>query len=371
MIVFRTTSDECFVPGAKERLVSEFRAGIVGCAPFAIARGNRSRSPHRLPRPHSHVEAYRAVPRVALNALCDIDPAAFDRYRLLWGEIATYTDLREMIERERLDIVSIVTPDHLHADVFVAACDAGIKGIFLEKPFATAMEDADRMIAAAERSGTKVVINHTRRHDPFFRHAKYLLQEGAIGQIGTIVGSLGGERALLFRNGTHVIDTMLFFADAAPSWLIAELDPRDAGYGRVYKGDGGHDPDTEPGALAMIGFENGIRGIYNSSKRTFEGLELDIQASRGRLRIGNQVAELSVQSPIGGYATQPLPLSTELPSGMVTAINDLIALIEHDGDGMIALREGRATLEIQLGILASADAGGTKIALSGALQPVT
>jgi predicted dehydrogenase len=350
--------------------VGDLRAGIVGCSGIAIARGEQSATAYRMPRPHSHADAYHAVPRTTVTAVCDVVPAALDRYRKTWGDAATYTDYREMLENERLDLLSIVTPDHLHADIFIAACDAGVKGIFCEKPISTTLEDADRMIAAAERSGVNVVVNHTRRHDPFYRQAKYLIEQGVIGPIQAIVGSMGGRRAMLFRNGTHVIDTMLFFAGGAPSWLIAEFDPLDAGYGPVYKGDGGHDPASEPGAQVLIGFESGIRAFYNGSKRTVEHLEIELQGSSGRIRIGNQAAELSVLSPAGGLATQPLPLSAELSSGMVWAVNDLIGLIENDGDGVIALREARTTLEVLLGILTSAAENGRRIPLSGAATPV-
>ncbi|MEZ4624346.1 MAG: Gfo/Idh/MocA family oxidoreductase [Thermomicrobiales bacterium] len=60
-----------------------------------------------------------------------------------------------MLANEEIDLLSIVTPDHLHADSFVAACEAGVKGIYCEKPISTTLEDADRMIAAAEASGTR------------------------------------------------------------------------------------------------------------------------------------------------------------------------------------------------------------------------
>jgi predicted dehydrogenase len=177
---------------------------------------------------------------------------------------------------------------------------------------------------------------------------------------------MGGERAMLFRNGTHVIDTMLFFAESEPVWLTAEFDPLDAGYGPVYKGDGGHNPASEPGALAMIGFENGVRAVYNGSKRTVNNLEIEIQGERGRIRIGNQAADLTTLAASGGLTTQPLPMTFDMASGMVSAINTLISLIETDGDGVIALREARTTLEILFGILVSADRDGRKLSLSGA-----
>jgi hypothetical protein len=82
--------------------------------------------------------------------------------------------------------------------------------------------------------------------------------------------------------------------------------------------------------------------------------------------MGNQIAEIATESAIGGLATQPLPLQADSRSGMVQAIDELVGLIEQDGDGVKALYEARTTLELLLSILISADRGGARIALSGA-----
>ena len=90
-----------------------------------------------------------------------------------------------------------------------------------------------------------------------------------------------------------------------------------------------------------------------------------MQGETGRLRIGNQIAEIATESRIGGLATQPLPISADSRSGMVQAIDELVGLIEQDGDGVQALREARTTLELLLAVLVSADQGGARIELSG------
>lgn len=344
-------------------MADALRVGIVGCSGIAIAPGEDSTAGIRLPQPHSHAAAYHAVPGVVVTAVCDIFPEALARYAETWGAAASYTDYREMLERERLDLISIVTPDHLHADIFVAAAEAGVKGVFCEKPIATTLAEADRMIAAAERSGIKTVVNHTRRFDPFYRQARRLIEDGAIGEVRRLLGTLGGARAMLFRNGTHIIDTMLFFAAAEPAWVIAVLDDADAGYGPAYHGDGGRDPATEPGASALIGFGNGVRAFYNGSKGTATDFQIDVHGDAGRIRIGNQLAELGKALPSGGFSVQPLPAHLDLRSGMVVAVEELIAQVRADGDGVAALKAARTTLGVLLGILHSADQGGARVEL--------
>lgn len=356
-----------------------YRVGIVGCGGIAIGRSDRTSSALRWPLPHSHAAAYHAVPRARIVAVCDVVPEATRRYVETWGPAATYTDYRELLEHEQLDLLSIVTPDDRHADIFVDACAAGVKGIFCEKPLATSLDDVDRMIAAAERHRTKALVDHLRRFDAFYRQARALIEEGTIGSLVRVVGTMGGERAMLFRNGTHLIDTLCYLIGSEPAWLMAELDDAEAGYGDQYRGNGGRDARTEPGASGYIHFRNGVRAFYNGSKGAFsKGLkgatgsyfEIDLQGESGRICIGDQIAELWTVGAGHGLARQPLPQTIAMKAPMVTAIEDLIALIESDGDGTAGLRAGRLTLEILLGMLASASRGSEKVTFPFVPRPV-
>src|SRR5581483_9383588 len=174
--------------------------------------------------PHSHVAAYAAVPRTSVVAVCDLVPALLDRVREAWQptfpELRTYTDYRELLARERVDLLSVVTPDHRHAQIVVDAAAADVKGIFCEKPIATTLADADRMIAACRQAGVALQIDHTRRWYPEFAEARRLLRAGAIGSLRRVVATLGGPRAMLFRNGTHLVDAICYFVDADPAWLM-------------------------------------------------------------------------------------------------------------------------------------------------------
>ena len=106
----------------------------------------------------------------------------------------------------------------------VDAAEAGVPGIYCEKPLATTLADADRMLAAVEKSGAKICVNHGRRWDPFWRQAKAMIEDGRIGYFTRLGAHLGGEPAMLFRNGTHLVDTVCMFADAAPEWLIGSVE---------------------------------------------------------------------------------------------------------------------------------------------------
>jgi predicted dehydrogenase len=107
--------------------------------------------------------------------------AAFKaRYAEEFPELRIYSSHEEMLAKEPLDIVTVGVSDHRHAEIVVNAANAGVKGIFCEKPLATTLEDTDRMLAACEKNGTVLSIDHTRRFLPIWRYAKeQLVDKGA------------------------------------------------------------------------------------------------------------------------------------------------------------------------------------------------
>ena len=163
-----------------------------------------------------------------------------------------------MFANEQLDLVSVVTPDHLHAGVVEAAVEAGIKAIYCERPIATTLADADRMIQATEVAGVPMSINHTRRWYDVSQYVKTAIASGEFGRVTHIHALTTGPRAMLFRNGTHLIDIATFFADGEPVWVSGFLDPGHEAYGPVYAGDGGRDPAFDPGGSELVKFNNGV-----------------------------------------------------------------------------------------------------------------
>ena len=78
-------------------------------------------------------------------------------------------------------------------------------------------EEADRIVAAAKAAGTKIDVNYTRRWMPEWVEARRLVRQGAIGPLSQIVAVVGGPRAMLFRNHTHVIDLIHSSPNRRPS----------------------------------------------------------------------------------------------------------------------------------------------------------
>ena len=217
-------------------------------------------------------------------------PEAIDEFHRTWSDrcpgTATYHDFGELLARERPDVVSIVTGDHLHADLTVAAAESGARAVFCEKPIATTLADADRMIDACERHGVLLSVDHTRRWRPLFTTARRLVAGGELGAVRTVAAELYGPRAMLFRNGTHLVDGLTFFAGTEPRWVTALLERGFESFD-VYRGDGGHDPANEPYASALIAFDGDIRATFTSYKTTFPATVLTVTCDHGRLELTN------------------------------------------------------------------------------------
>src|SRR5439155_12151711 len=114
--------------------VTTYRAGIVGLTGIATAPAQAEPQLFGGEQPHSHAASYSAVPQTEVVAICELDTALFDQFDERWGhrwpKVARYTSYGEMIKRERLDLISVVTSDHRHADILVDATNARVTGIF-------------------------------------------------------------------------------------------------------------------------------------------------------------------------------------------------------------------------------------------------
>ena len=314
--------------------------------------------------PHSHASAYAVLPNVDVVAACDLKPELLEQFlenfKARWPDVRTYTDYREMLERERIDLLSVVTSDHLHAQIVVDAAASGVRGIFCEKPIATSLADADRMIAACERNAVVLSVNHSRRLRAHWHAALAQVGDGPLGPVRRIVGNLGGPGAMLFRNGTHLIDAICWFAGGEPEWVVGALDEEERDYGTRYKGPGRRDP----GGSGIVQFNNGVRALINASKGIANTMELQVFAEHGRIVIDNTSAEVMTSSrTLNGMVrrTLPVPLTqvSEMPAGVV----DLIEAVEHGSEPLCPAHEARKTLEIIVAMLQSEASGNAPVRL--------
>ncbi|HEY3522562.1 MAG TPA: Gfo/Idh/MocA family oxidoreductase [Candidatus Limnocylindrales bacterium] len=184
--------------------MERLRVGVIGCGLVAQLM---------------HLHYLRELgDRFEVAALCDLSPGTLagvaDRHRVA----ARFTDWREMLESVPLDLVMVLTSAS-HADPAVAALELGCH-VFVEKPMALTVADADRMISAAREAGRSLTVGYMKRHDPAFAAAAARL--ATIGPLRHV-----GITTLESPIGTYVgHEDLVRVADLPAATLEAGLDER-------------------------------------------------------------------------------------------------------------------------------------------------
>lgn len=120
--------------------------------------------------------------RPVLQAACGRDREALATFAARWGWASVEEDWRALVARDDIDVIDIAAPQALHAEIAIAAARAG-KHLFCEKPMALGLQEARRMLAAAEQAKVIHYVNHNYRRVPAVQLARRLIDEGRIGRI--------------------------------------------------------------------------------------------------------------------------------------------------------------------------------------------
>lgn len=132
-----------------------------------------------------HVKAIEACAGVELSGIVEPDPS---RRKTFSGRgVPIFASMEEMLDRVELNGVIVATPSDSHASITVACLKRGVHAL-VEKPIATTIEDADRIIDAAERSGRHVLVGYNRRHLDVVDKTRQILRD----EVGNLV-ALNGQ----------------------------------------------------------------------------------------------------------------------------------------------------------------------------------
>ena len=144
------------------------RIGFVGVGSIARSR---------------HLPWYEKIPMARIAALCDANEDALRSAAEMYdvAEADCYRDYEEMVRRPDLDAIEVCTPNHQHAAPTIAALNAG-KNVCCQKPMASRVEDAESMVAAADRSGKRLAVIYMNRFRPTMMHGAKVIELGLIGK---------------------------------------------------------------------------------------------------------------------------------------------------------------------------------------------
>lgn len=131
---------------------------------------------------NGHLPAYDKIDECEIVAICDINEDRLYSFKDRYPKAKLYTDFREMIDAEELDCVDICTPNNIHSVAAVYALEHGIH-VLTEKPDAINASEAERMKAAAEKSGKVLMAIRNNRYRPTTKFLKEFIANGEMGEI--------------------------------------------------------------------------------------------------------------------------------------------------------------------------------------------
>ncbi|OAS15264.1 Gfo/Idh/MocA family protein [Paenibacillus oryzisoli] len=249
----------------------KYRIGIIGCG--GIANGK-------------HLPSLSKLSNVELVAFCDIiqESAATAAAKYGIEGALVCEDYKEVLQDATIDIVHVLTPNISHAEISIAALEAG-KHVMCEKPMAKTAEDAKRMVETAKRTGKKLTIGYNNRFRPDSQHLKNVCEDGELGHIYFAKAHAIRRRAVptwgvfldeekqgggpLIDIGTHALDLTLWMMDNyKPKVVLGTSYHQLSQKENAANAWGPWDPSkftVEDSAFGMIVMENGATIILESS----------------------------------------------------------------------------------------------------------
>ena len=233
----------------------------------------------------NHARVYAEMEDVQLIAVADVDQAAAVRVANIYG-VRAYADYRMMLEAEPLDLVTIAVPTRLHREVAEEAAAHGVH-LFVEKPLAGSVEDAQAIIDAARAAGVKLGVGHIERFNPAILQLKVELDAGRLGRMFQLHARRVGpfpprveDVGVVFDLATHELNIMEYLANARVVSLYAETERE------IHE-------QHEDLLSGVIKFDNGVVGVLDINWLTPTKIrELSVIGERGMFRVNYLTQEL-------------------------------------------------------------------------------
>jgi predicted dehydrogenase len=130
----------------------------------------------------SHLPVLKSLANVEVTAICDQQSDAVRSAASKYGVKAIYTDLEGMLSKENLDVLDICTPPFTHSSLSIQAMEAGCH-VLTEKPMATSVQDADKMIGSMKKNNVTLCVVHQNLRNPAFLKLHRMVKSGSFGDL--------------------------------------------------------------------------------------------------------------------------------------------------------------------------------------------
>ena len=366
---------------------ASYRVAIIGTGRMGGLMEDENPLTNRFDKPYAHFSAYQAIEQTEVVAVANRGADRMAHFARRFGVDNTYLDYREMIEKERPDIVSVTTPSFARAEPIIFAAENGVRGIYSEKGLCASLEEADRIADACRRNNVAFNWGAMRRHHDGYKQLRDAIARGDIGQ--PLFATLY-QLTDLIKHHPHTIDAVqMLLGDPAPVWvegrLVEKGEPLDPGDTRGGPRDGktlqtrlplplpDYDPDGHrfvppPGqeiadpyvGFFRIGYANGVEGLFVPRPG---GFEVEVRGTEGCAFAWGNGADLRVRRDGDASGSRETVIRPTGESPTVTTIRNIIRELETgvrtDGNIDVTMQ----AVEAQFGIAHSHLQGGARVAL--------
>jgi len=330
---------------------------------------------------HGEDAVWLKIPQTRIVAVADADPKGLAAEAKRLGEVKAFADYKAMLAEVRPDIAAIC-PRHIHEhrDMIVAAVEAGVKGIYIEKPFVRTLVEADEVVKLCAERGVRLAIAHRNRYHPVLATVKQLVAAGEIGELKEVrvrgkQDQRGGGLDLWVLGGHGFNLATLFTGPATSCQAEVFVEGRKATKADIHPGDEGVGPIVGDEIRAHYETKSGIPLYFESKKGTWtKGTPFGARLIGAKGVISLQVDEEPLvilerdgqKIPIttGGLGRpEPIKDIKLINAEHHGAIRDLLAAIAEKREPLCGPEAGRETVELTLAVFASFAAGGAKVRL--------
>ncbi len=323
----------------------------------------------------NHIEAAKNN-QLEFVAMCDVMPEVMkeksDKFSL--QHVKQYTDYKEMLEKEKPELVAIATESGKHAPIALDCIEAGCN-IIIEKPIALSIEDADAIIKAGREKGVVVCTNHQNRFNKSIQKIRDALERGRFGKMfyGTAHirwcrdyeyysradwrGTWEQDGGALMNQCIHNIDLLRWMMGDEIDTVVGMTDKLNHEY-----------IEAEDLGIALVKFKNGSYGIIEGTTDVYpKNLEetLYLFGQKGTVKAGgasvNKIEEWRFSDLLDDPEAVKAEFGENPPNvygfGHTPLYADVIDAIKNHRDPYVTAEDGKRALELVLAIYKSAAEG--------------
>jgi len=332
--------------------------------------------PNQFSMPYGHFSAYQAIEETEVVAIANRGQERLQRFAKRFGFSNTYLDYREMIAKEKPDIVSITTPSWARAEPIIFAAENGVRGIYSEKGLCASLAAADRITAALKANDVAFNWGAMRRHHDGYKRMREAIAAGQIGEPRHVMMYSFTD---VIKHHPHTLDLVaMLLGDPAPTWvegrLMAAGDPRigDAAQQRpraypsynaekhAYEPPEGEEIADPMVDFFRVGYANNAEGLFIPASGFFD---VEVSGTEGRAYSWDNGELLCVRRGGRGGEVDEKMIRPGGEGPTVCTIRDIIRQLETGERTAGNIDITMQSVEVQFGLVHSHLQGGMRVEL--------